>query len=756
MAVTASNTHQSPTRFIWVEYIKASALLWIFLNHVTEIIFGSPQIANPSMYWSPLGERIAQLHPFQGNGILDIPLNLTRYVGWMGDQGVQLFIIISGFGLTWGLLARHSEESLPFGSFYRHRAVRIYPLWWISHVFFLPIALFTGRFGQMSLTNSSFYFSLLGIRITPEQLYYFSPAWWYFGLLVQLYLVYPLLWRLLCRFGAWKLLLWGGGIAFLIRGAGLVLIDAYLPSYLDAWSRGAIFITRLPEFLFGMSLAYLMYKRPDQLKHILYAPSTLLLAVIIYAAGIVLSLFLWGMTFAPFMLGLGVFVFLYALFSRTKRTGLGVWVGQHSYALYLTHHSFILALVPVGTSNLVRTGGNIVIALFLTVIIALLFERVETEIMKWYKQVGFRRLILRLGMIFVVGMILIFGSEVLVRQLNPQESNGWGERASLEPNEMFGWRLKPDTVTHLRWKSYDYTVTANSLGFPGPEYSVEKPDGAIRILVTGDAFSSAEGVDTNQAWPRLLENELAAQFLDRPVEVMNFAITGYGPEQYAAVIAAYAPLYNPDLIIIESFVNDYDDVLLSTEEFQQSIGFQQAPQDSLVSYLSLDHLRTFIRSEVIPTLFHTNDPDGYFFSYISILERNQPDLIKRQQAVLEYYKKIQTVATSIGAPVILLMIPASSQVCTPADLAYFPSDVDLSNSNRFDLDLPQRITKEIADTLDWDFYDLRIPLRNSSEGCPYTSYNLHWLPFGHEVVARFVDTLLISNGYLPQLGETSP
>ena len=32
---------------------------------------------------------------------------------------------------------------------------------------------------------------------------------------------------------------------------------------------------------------------------------------------------------------------------------------------------------------------------------------------------------------------------------------------------------------------------------------------------------------------------------DRPVEVLNFAVTGYGPNQHAAIVEHFAPITGP-------------------------------------------------------------------------------------------------------------------------------------------------------------------------------------------------------------------
>src|SRR5262249_56847136 len=116
----------------------------------------------------------------------------------------------------------------------------------------------------------TFWLDLLAVRVTPYQLYYFAPAWWFVGLVVQLYAVYPLLWVALRRLGATRFLVAALAVAFVVRGAGLLVFH----DYLDAWSRGAIFITRLPEFALGMALAASMHARPAAIDAWLRRPAT--------------------------------------------------------------------------------------------------------------------------------------------------------------------------------------------------------------------------------------------------------------------------------------------------------------------------------------------------------------------------------------------------------------------------------------------------------------------------------------------------
>lgn len=748
----------SMQRFAWLEIVKAVGLAWIFANHTAEQLFGYPFIANPSLSWPPLAERISQLRPLDGFGLWNIPVNALRYTGWVGDQGVQLFIIASGFGLTWGLMRRQAGKPLNIGGFYVRRAERIFPLWWGAHIMFIGIWFLTGW--GLSLYEPATILSMLGIRFTPGLLYYFSPAWWYIGLVIQLYLVYPLLWEGLRRWGPTKLLLWTSLAAFAIRAAGLYVFDGYL----DPWARGAIFITRLPEFVFGISLAAWMLLHPVVTQKRLHSPWTWILAAAVYALGTLLSLTLPGMIIAPFCLGVGAFVLLYLLLDKlipiTPRLLLspGVWVGQHSYSLFLVHHPVILMLVPFGVALSLQAAGRILLAVILTVVLALMLEGsvgfVTQMIRQLVKGVGMGRTVALLGLLGVVVVVLFAGADLLVRRLDPQEALGWGERPSLQPDADFGWRLRPSQTTRLRWESYDYSVTANSLGFPGPEYPTAKNPNTFRIMVTGDAFSSAEGVDTDQAWPRLLESELTTQLDGKKVEVLNFAITGYGPNQYEAVVEHFAPIYKPDLVLIQVFVNDFQDVLISNQRFQESIGFDQPAQNGLYATSRLVQLRRWmqlnLQEPLKEILLRMPRSQGYFLGNFSALERGHAEQEAEGKEILaQRLGRIQSIAEQEGAEVIVFMVPAPVQICDQSQLAYYPRGVDLADGDRFDMDLPQRMMAELTGELGLPFYDLRNPLGGVAEMCPYQPRNMHWTAHGHQMVADYLADILLERGSTP-------
>lgn len=780
-AGTSSETREPRDRLIWLDALKGAAIVWIILNHLSEAIWGGPYLANPSPHWPPLGERIAQFAPLWGHGVWNWPLNLLRWVGWLGDQGVQLFLIASGFGLAWGLLARggaaggdRTAGALPrldTAWFFRRRVARVYPQWWGAHVLVLAPAFLLG-WGIFAV-GVELVLSLAGIRFLPRTFYWAFPAWWFIGLLLQLYVVFPLLWAGLRRWGEWRLLIVCVALGLVFR-AGMI---AGAGPRIDMMLRGALFPSRLPEFTLGIALAAWLHGSPVATRAWLRAPSTLILALLVWLGGNAASATLWGMTVAPLLSGAGAFVLLWALLAGATagggaargRPGWLVWFGVHSYAIYLVHHP--LAMLLVDRRHPTVWGALAAIVLIFPA--ALLLERgtagAQALVSTWRRRAGWAGAGLGLAATGALAVACGLFAEVAVRRFDPQEVHGWGERPSLQPDGAFGWKLVPSRTTRLRWLSYDYTVKANALGFPGPEYPAGREPGSLRILVTGDAFTSAEGVDTELAWPRLLEEELTRSLPGRRVEVLNFAVTGYGPNQYAAVIDSFAPLYRPDLVVIGLFGNDFLDVQVGDDDFRRGIGFGGPPLSGWRSFDRPHHLRRWFRlnvaNGVAELLRREPDRNGYFLGQFELLERDRADIgVEGRALVAKRLAAIRDVAARVAAGqtegrLVLAVIPAPVQVCGPRELAYWPRFVDLSDTTRFDLDRPQRLARGLAAELGLVAYDLRPPLLAAlaadPQRSPYQRRNLHWTAAGHEAVARWLAARLFTDGLTGGAPSTS-
>ena len=351
----------------------------------------------------------------------------------------------------------------------------------------------------------------------------------------------------------------------------------------------------------------------------------------------------------------------------------------------------------------------------------------------------FKRALMIAAALWLVALI----AEVTIFVVSPNELLGWGERPALRPDPKFGWRLIESQTTRLRWQGYDYVVTSNSLGFPGPKYPAKKSSSVYRVMTVGGGFTSAEGVDTAQAWPRLLELILNQRGVGQTVEVLNFAVTGYGPSQYAAVVEEYGPVYEPDVILVTLIPNDFRKATVPISTTAQNIGFDRTDPNGMVAILTCRHLLQSLRSSTQDLAYefflHGPNPHGYALGQVWAFEKGQDRFFEKSQSLLEErLSAMRTVSERIGSEFVLLFIPASVQVCSPSQLSYFPNNISLDDAARFDMNQPQQRLAESAARVGVEHVDLRVVFDQSPGDCQYHPDNLHWTAGGHQAIARFI------------------
>jgi len=732
--------------------------MWIFLNHVDEELFGWAWFANPSVGWPDFSTRLAQLRPLPVKGVWDVVANAARYVSWTGNYAVSPFLIASGFLLTWSYLCRSPRREIRFYEFLFRRVGRLLPTWWVAHILILlPPALIGWR---VSVADWEFWLSLIGIRVTPSQIYYGVPAWWFIALILQLYCVFPWLLRTMERLGALRGFLLIAGISLVIRGLGL----SYFTDYLDAWSRGAIFVSRVSEFAFGMWFAIQFQRDPKSLTCWCTSwrgAATAFLAIVV---GHSLSLTYLGNTVSWLLPGLGIFVVLFGIFhSRlvqygwfTRWCALALdWLGRHSLAFFLVHHPIVFVLMPTGQGAtafpgvLMRLALAIVLSLVGTVILEKATE-FSTRCAHWAaRRWSWPGVLVRMGFAALGLMLFVSVVELRLRRHAPQDvpDFGWGERPSLQPHEAFGFTLRPSSTTRLRWESYDYVVKANSHGFPGPEFNWHKAPGTFRIMVLGDAFTSAEGVDTEKAWPRLLEERLLTASPNQSprsprFEVINLAITGWGPNHYEAVITAFAERLSADMIVIGMFTNDLLDVQVSIERMREIVGFDRPDKDCWRGIVTGRHLFRWIRGHVLEAgyerVLRRPAPHTSFFWQKDVFDRSLTSMVSEGARLLaQRFETIVAISNRIGAEALVVGVPAPIQVAARGDLAYLPEWL-VVDGDGFDYEQPQRIYKELCDQFGLRFLDLRSALLAAQDRRPYQRNNLHWTEVGHAVAREIV------------------
>jgi peptidoglycan/LPS O-acetylase OafA/YrhL len=851
-------------RVDWLDPLKGLAMLAVLLNHLVEQFGPVPWFTNPSNDWPDLHRRLHTILPAAHN----VPIEIVRLLGWLGDSGPGVFILASGAGLTFAALNRRNSSDSGVSAFYRRRLTRLYPLIIAMHFVILGLALAIPG-NLLTFGSPLTMFSLAGFRGTAKLFFYIAPAWWYIWLIIQLYLVFPFLMRWLERSGpAW---FFAGTLLLTIasRGAGILY-----SRHLYMWMTGMFAGTRLAEFTAGMSIAWWLASSRRAGRHDPLPGRIMLWAAAVYAAGLACSITLTGSLVSNLLVTLGLSGLFFGAWRLARRhlpviaEGITA-IGASSYAIYLFHQSplgwtglflgnhrdlhlvaavaVLAASVPVGRvieratnhiasdapgwlcahANLVSVAVGSAVTFSLLVLEPFaapseVRERVATFAiaagtatllwLEWLKRPGaagppmapepawcaaVRRTGLAAGItgLFVMapgdgymaavagliagtlttaaerigrrastgrawaagigGVLLIAGAgEALLRAVAPREVGGWGERPALmvHPTRAFG--LIPNRVTHLRYNDYDYVVKTNALGLASPDIPVARPvANTLRILTTGDAFTMPEGLDYEQAFPALLDSALAACLTPRTVQVINAGVTGYGPNEEEPQFDELGPIYHPDIVVHEFFVNDWSDILVGAEERRQGIGLTSR---RLTRGALLDHSDLVANARLL-------------YERIVSATTGRLSSTQRFKLLLEYYRKgpsplydsanvgrmtrflahFRDAVRTNGGTLVVIFVPGGVTVLPRDQIAYLPrSGIPLTDPADYDLQRPFTTLQPIADSLGVPLIDLTGPLRAYRPQPVYYPNQWHWNAAGHRAAAQAILAALAERGLI--------
>jgi len=318
-------------RLDWIDATRGFSILWVAWFHffITWANGRLPWPFNP-VYFSLYADEC---------GATTIPGRIgcgaeAFFVAFsqLGSQAVSVFLLLSGFGLTYAL----GESVRPVAgwrAWYRHRLLRLFPMYWVAHIVWL-VSPFIPHYDPV---DWRFFASFAGNRVWPAELFYYAnPAWWFFGLILQLYLVFPLLAALLRRLGPALFLIVAA--AFTI-GNRWFLLDVPL-------SGGAFFGSRLWEFAAGMSLGLLLRRERERTLGWLLGMPGLAAGVLLYAAGFLSYRPGLSFTCTDGLVGMGLFALLAHLCRGLLALG-GLrrpllFLGTFSYGFYLLHEPYTI------------------------------------------------------------------------------------------------------------------------------------------------------------------------------------------------------------------------------------------------------------------------------------------------------------------------------------------------------------------------------------------------------------------------------
>jgi hypothetical protein len=161
-----------------------------------------------------------------------------------------------------------------------------------------------------------------------------------------------------------------------------------------------------------------------------------------------------------------------------------------------------------------------------------------------------RRLLLAAGLVvytllFAEGFIRLFDPQAVM----PRYITGtaWGVRGNI-PNAHY-WHHTPEVDVEYR---------INSQGLRADrDYPLAKPPGECRIEVFGDSFFFGLEADFEHTFAAGVQARLRAQGI--AVEVLNFAVGGFGTAEMLQTYEQYGVRFDPDIVIFSWDISDLND-----------------------------------------------------------------------------------------------------------------------------------------------------------------------------------------------------
>ena len=344
---------------------------------------------------------------------------------------------------------------------------------------------------------------------------------------------------------------------------------------------------------------------------------------------------------------------------------------------------------------------------------------------------------------FIINLTLVFAlilsSELFLKKHAPLEMNKWGEFEALQPDDQTVYSLIPYKTSYLKYNNYEYQIITNSLGFTSPEYPQTRDDSsAFRIFLTGDAFTMPEGLNYEFSYAHLLETGLQESHPEREIQLFNGGVTGYSPNEIAAQLKKFTPVIEPDLVIVQLFTNEFEEIHLLPEERLKNIGFGK--EESFRERLLLNaQLPAHFSIEIRNLLNIPNKEFRYIKSLAYLYEKDseyyKSSSLKIMDKKIEEMKKI---CIQNGAELMIMYVPTQLEISSPEDVSYYPENIDLKDTLRYDFDLPRKIFRHICENEEIIFEDITETLKQNTKQPVYFRESWHWNKEGHKAAADFL------------------
>jgi hypothetical protein len=300
-----------------------------------------------------------------------------------------------------------------------------------------------------------------------------------------------------------------------------------------------------------------------------------------------------------------------------------------------------------------------------------------------------------------------------------------------QPHEIYnfdpvlGWVNQPHSDLIFRWPQFSFCVRTNSHGMRYRDVSRERSPGTFRVAVLGDSFPWGLGVEDGDRF-----TDQAERALGPGVELLNFAVAGYGPLQ-SLLLLPKVLTFNPDAVVLTFCLsNDFGNNVFYRRwgRYKPFGRIDAAGRLEIAGYPlpNVKHLPGL--QDCLGRPDQQGAPAGFDDLSIYVDRSSDPAELKRQADAIAYVAKVNSLilgeikARLASVPLAIITAPTK---CELGDCGA-PSDA---------VHHPMRARDLLADAA----REHGIPLIDTTALLEMNDYwpgDAHWLPSGHAKMAK--------------------
>lgn len=313
-----------------------------------------------------------------------------------------------------------------------------------------------------------------------------------------------------------------------------------------------------------------------------------------------------------------------------------------------------------------------------------------------------------------------------------------------------GHRLRPGAS--IRYTTVEFTtdIRVNAEGVRDDEPIGPKRPGERRVLVLGDSLVLSVQVPFAQTFGEHLERRLNAAAGPSQWRVINGGVQGYGPVQDWLFFDKIAAAFQPDVVLIVTFVGN------DAVEAYDTAASLRAGRAVEIEQPALNRLRRIVRSSVtlqsvrlrwdqLKGRLATGAPERPLITYLA---DPPPEVAAGLDLTREAFGRIIERASGLGAKTGIVLFPARFQT-DDADFGRLAAAIKAAGHTLERNAASERFRQALA-PLGVPLLDLQPALAAQPDRVGlFFQRNVHLTPRGHEVTGGILFDFLVSAGLAP-------